>query len=502
MERTELGCLFKESQDKYSYSKKIEYLKENSQFFTPDVIADKMIETIDLNSMKDIDSISILEPAAGCGILILKLILYLIDNVLCKEIKLVAYENDEELFDILSNNMKKLETYLNNNSNIKINIFLRKANFIIDNSCKWREINGETQYNIIISNPPFNKINKTSVEAEVMKDIVYGQPNIYTLFIAMSLRLLAHGGKFVVISPRNYLTGEYSKKVRKYIFQNFSLSSIHSFDNRNIFKLVNQEVIISTYTNDKSVKEVEISHNGKFKFKLRLSDIIYDAESYSILIPRSIYSITNLNRLKIFKDSLIDLGLRVSVGPIVQFRKSEYLSRDVYSISYAPILIANDIQQNNQILYYGRINNPKRKTHNKSISIRATNLVQNDNYLLVRKVTAKDDKNTIIATVLHKNFFKHNLLGIDNNLIYFHKIDINESLTLDECYGLYCFINSNYFEEYYSMINCTHTINISDFHNIKFPKLELVTSMGKELIKINKFDKKTCTDIMDIHAFN
>ncbi|MEY8415342.1 Eco57I restriction-modification methylase domain-containing protein [Tissierella praeacuta] len=502
MTRNELITLFEESQQKYSSTKSRDFLKESSQFFTPLAIAYKMIKTIDLSIIRNLDNIKILEPAAGCGILVLTSILYLIDNTEIKNIEVVAYEIDQEIFDVLNKNLKLLDSYVKDNTKINLIIKTKNKNFILDHSNQWNDKNFNGLYNIIISNPPFNKINQNSKEAIAMKDIVYGQPNIYTLFIGMCLKLLAMDGIYTVISPRNYLSGEYSKKLRNYIFTGFALSHIHSFDNRNIFKLVNQEIIISTYVNNQHQGKIKISHNGRFELQTHLNDIIYDNDTLSIIIPNSDYSISILQKFRELKYSLGDLGLKVSVGPVVQFRNQEFLSRKIYFNDFAPLLIANDIQSNNKIEYNNRINNPKRKTHNKSININSKNLVLNSNYLILRKITAKDDINTIITAVLEKDFLKHDFLGLDNNLLYFHKLYKNESLDLNECYGLYCYINSTYFEEYYLLINGTHTINVSDFDNIKLPDLETIKSMGDELISIGKFDKIMCSNIMDKFLFN
>ena len=38
------------------------------------------------------------------------------------------------------------------------------------------------------------------------------------------------------------------------------------------------------------------------------------------------------------------------------------------------------------------------------------------------------------------------LIGFDNNLLYFHRLSQDSTLSLEECYGLYCYINSKYFK--------------------------------------------------------
>ncbi|WP_202708808.1 Eco57I restriction-modification methylase domain-containing protein [Sporosalibacterium faouarense] len=493
MKKNELLDIFNRSQENYIEKKSRKHLKSNSQFFTPPHICKKMLETINWDSFKEQDSISLLEPAAGCGILILETVFYIIKKTNINKLFIDVFELDSELFNILNENLNLLKMYFKKNHNIEIIINLYNENFILFNSDKWKCDNNYLLYDIIVSNPPFKKINQSSDEALLMKDLVHGQPNIYTLFIAMSLKLLKKEGVFSVISPRNYLVGIYSKKIRNFIFNNYSFSHIHTFDNRNLFKFVNQEIIISTYVNKRNT-EIQISRNGDSELKINFNNIIFDKKNNSIFVPNDNKDLMLVNKFLDLEYTLDDIDIKVSVGPIVQFRNQEYLRKNIYSGDYAPLLINNDIVNNNEIIYFSRKNS--RKTHNKSIHKSARCLIKNSNYLILRKVTAKDDKNILISSVLSKDFFQHELLGLDNNLLYFHRVTNDKYLSLDECYGLFCIINSKQFQSYYYLINGTHTINVSDFKNMRFPNLDTISSIGCKLRNTKKYTKEHCSDIV------
>ena len=482
------------SQYEYLEKKDKNYLKNTSQFFTPYDTACKMISTINFKSFINYDTLYILEPSAGCGILIVSLMLHILEN--CNSIKKVhidSYENDCDVSNILCNNLKHLKQFISENSNLIFSYSVINDNFIEKNKNSWTEKSNFKQYDIIISNPPYKKINQTSDEAIIMENIVHGQPNIYTLFIAMSLKLLKPNGIYTVLSPRNYLSGEYSKKLRKFIFSNYSLTHIHSFDKRSMFKSVNQEVIISTFRNNSEIEDVSISFNGYDPFLINFNSLIFDNNSLSILVPKKLEDILFFNNIKTLNYTLEYLGLKISVCPIVQFRNEADIRQDIYDDNYAPLLISADIQNNNIIKYFEREN--KRKTHNKSISSKNKYLIKNSNYLIIRKITAKDDIDLVVSCILDKNYFKHDYLGLDNNLLYIHNIDKSE-ISLELCYGLYGFINSKQFKNLYFMINGTHTINVSDFNNIKFPSLSVLTEIGKDLIKRKIFTEDECTKLI------
>ncbi|MBU5269441.1 Eco57I restriction-modification methylase domain-containing protein [Clostridium cochlearium] len=489
--------LIEQQQIQYSKQKDKEYLKNNSQFFTPYNIALKMIHAIDINNYINKKTLYILEPSAGFGMLIASLIIFIIKNDKKNSIKTIyvdAYETENKISKTLDSNLKLIKHTLKENYNISFNYNIIKNNFITSNKRIWTSNKKYKQYDIIISNPPFDKINQTSSESIVMNDIVHGQPNLYTLFIAMSLKLLNNNGVYVVLSPRNYLNGTYSTKLREFIFKNYNLKYLHSFEKRTIFNFVFQEVIISSYVrkNDTNInKDITISYNGHHSFKTSLNNIISNKDNLSIILPKTKEELLIFNHSN-FKYKLEDINLKISVGPVVQFREN-YVSKNIFSENSNPLLVNIDILDNNKIDYYKRINS--RKTHNKSISKNSKRLIDNSNYVIIRKITAKNNCNLLLAAVLHEDFFNTDKIGLDNNLVYIHKLD-NSKMSIKECYGIYCYISSSYFKKIYSLINGTHTINISDFNNIKFPSKEVLLKLGDELLATGNYTEKECDNVL------
>jgi len=487
--------IFINSQNNYTASKSKDDLKSSSQFFTPYDIAKKMISTIDFSTFEKYESISILEPSAGCGILIAVLVEYIIAK--CQNIKTIeirAFENDLNVYEILKQNIGLFKKEIKKKYNIKIKSTIINNNFITFYKNIWKN-NNVKKFDIIISNPPYKKINQSSEESMIMSDLLFGQPNIYILFIALSIKLLQRNGFYCVLSPRSYLNGIYAKKLREYIFKEVSLYHIHSFDARNLFKSVYQEVIISTFKKTLNQKTLLISYNNHSSFEAKFDDILLDKNNLNIIVPKVIDDIRNFKQFKNLNYSLHDLGYDLKVGPIVQFRNTKDIRREKYNEEYAPLLIAADIQIDNNIEYYSKEINLKRKTHNRSIYYKNRLLLKNSNYLIIRKITAKNDSEFIVSAVLEKNYFNHTKLGVDNNLLYISKSDCTE-LTLEECYGLYGYINSNQFKSFYFMINGTHTINVNDFNNIKFPSKNQLIYIGKKLLDKKDFTENYCTELI------
>lgn len=485
-------------QKEYSINNSRETLQEKSQFFTPLDICKIMVSECSIYKYKD-KRISILEPSAGFGILIFTLIEKIVSNNNIKEIYLVAFESDPIVYQKLYYNIKRLSNILEINYNIKLNYTLYNKNFILHYESSWTNDKATEKFDIIISNPPYKKINKSNLESKIMHKIIFGQPNIYQLFIAMSLNLLANNGVYVTLTPRNYLSGQYSKLLRKYIFKRFHLKSIYMFDNLKLFKSVDQEVLISSFKFKDGNNKLNIFNNNLLNIQTNINKLIIKNKDYSVILPKSEDDLELLNKFNQLDCTLSDLDIKLSVGPVVQFRNTNHLSKENFNNEYCPLLISRDIKINNKINYSDRIPSHK-KTDNKSISVKSKKVIKNENLLLLRKITSKKDNRLIIPAILEKELFKHNYIGLDNNLLYFKKIN-NKSFSKSEIYGLYCYINSSKFERYYSLINGNFTINVSDFKLLSFPSIDRLTLMGEEILNDSDFTRTKCDEIFVKYIF-
>ena len=97
-------------------------------------------------------------------------------------------------------------------------------------------------YDLVISNPPYFKIRKDDPRAVAWASVVHGQPNIYSLFMAVSAELLSETGKLVYIVPRSFASGPYFRRFREVFFQRVAPTAVHLFESRkDVFK--NQTVL-------------------------------------------------------------------------------------------------------------------------------------------------------------------------------------------------------------------------------------------------------------------
>ncbi len=459
-----------ESTQVYLGERNKEYRKEFSQFFTSLSIAQLMSSKIIIEK----EEITLLEPSAGLGILIYASVLEL-KNKNVKKIKITAIEYDKNLCEILEENLKFLKEELLNE--IEITFEIINDNFIELYGNSWKnnqlKIFKEEfeKYDLIISNPPFKKINKESKENIYFDKFITGQPNIYHLFIALSLKLLEDKGQYIVISPKNYLGGRYTQNLRKFIFQEYSLIYLHLFDERNkVFgNEVLQEICIASFLK-KICEDLVITYNGNLKnpFKIQTSKILLP-ETYGLFFPRKKEDMDLLEEVSKKGLKLSEQNLKFNIGKVVQFRIGEKdKSVELYDRKKGniPLLIVSHIKRNS--IEYKKIGKEYKQknisiTYNKETE---SKVIKNENYVIFRKNVDYESEYFIQAAVYDKKTFDTDFIAIDNNLVY---ISGKNEMCLEKAFKICNYLNSKEFENYYKMINNSHTINAYEIEEMIFP---------------------------------
>ena len=198
-----------------TYSKKVGILhrKKYAQFFTPEEVAELMIDWV----LKNQSLNKILEPAFGLGVFS-RLLLNKKPNLEIKgfDVDPIIFEEATNSFSEFPNVNLILEDYLFNDWNNK--------------------------YDGILCNPPYFKFhdyeNKKALE-EIKKRLkinLNGFTNIYTLFLLKSIYQLNKGGKAAYIIPSEFLNSDYGTYVKQYLIKSNALKHIIIFDfKENVF---------------------------------------------------------------------------------------------------------------------------------------------------------------------------------------------------------------------------------------------------------------------------
>lgn len=474
--------------------------KTKGQFFTPLEVARYMAGFSKTTKRK----VRILDPGCGVGILSCALTEHLQNNTPVSEIELTVFETDISLIPYA----EKVYAYLRDwlaEKNVVFNHFLCANDFILHNSSILANIpDPEDQFDIVIANPPYFKISKNDPRVEAAKAIIYGQTNIYSIFMIVSAKLLQSGGQLIFITPRSFSSGSYFRLFRDIFFSITLIKHIHLFHSRRSTfkrdKILLENVIISAckrmtiqkeqqlnlaFLDEAETVNISVSNGvgdiGQQKGKTyRISELLNFSSDQKILhIPTSTIDENAIRIFKTWQGSLSIYGLDVSTGPVVDFRSLQFICNKKLK-NAVPLIWLHNVRPM-QVEWPG-CGNVKGKakghyilTHKDSLS----RLVENKNLVLLRRFSSKEDKSKLVAApFLQTQFPNYSKIGIENHLNYiYNKSSVEFDINL--VYGLSALLNSKVFDIYFRTFNGNINVSATELRDLPLPTFEKITEIGE-----------------------
>ena len=468
--------------------------KKYGQFFTSKETAVFMAELFEIPN--EHQTLSILDPGAGSGILSIALLERLQAFKAIKEIRLVCYENDPNVMELLRANLEAACSQ----SQQKISYEIVSDNYILSQATDYNLMLGANlepeKFDFVIGNPPYMKIAKDAPEALAMPDVCYGAPNLYFLFASMSMFNLRDGGEMVYIIPRSWTSGAYFKRFRQKFLSEGVLEHIHLFVSRDkVFEKesVLQETIIikarKTRSKPKSVTITTTQSNADFSkrtiFEAPYFAVINGPDSYVYLVTNA-EEVEILNSLNRWENTLPSIGLKMKTGLTVDFRNREAL-RDATEEQAVPLFYSQHIQN-------GKVVFPVGKEHEYLVTEQRGLLQPNKNYLFVKRFTAKEEHRRLQCGVyLAKKHPEYSKISTQNKINF-----IDGMRDLSECvvYGLYVLFNSTLYDCYYRILNGSTQVNSTEVNSMPVPSMDVIEAMGKELIAAHDMSEPVCDSIL------
>ena len=477
----------------YVTGKSDHYRKNQGLFLTPVGTADFMAGQIRANARQ----LKILDPAAGAGVLCCAAIETLVSyRTKTDEIELVAYEVDDSLIPTLRTVLDYLVTWCQQSRGILVTVRIEAADFILANAESARS-NGrfcsaaETKaFDVVIANPPYFKIGKSDTRATAVSEVVHGQPNIYSLFMAVSAALLRQGGDLIFVTPRSFASGPYFRQFRTVFFNMIRPSGIHVFrSRRQAFRrdAVLQENVIFfglrhdcwhksvgralvTISTSDGVEDIcgggprEVSTNavldmGSREKILRLPLDANDDDAFAVVDSWP----SNLDRL----------GMRISTGPVVAFRAKKFIaSKAMTSDSHVPLLWMNHVHAMRATWPQNR-HKPEYIARYGAKSL----LVPSRNYVLIRRFSAKEQARRLTAAPYIAADFGVPAVGLENHLNYIHRP--GGTLSEDEAWGLAALYNSRLLDTWFRATNGNTQVSATELRAMSLPSLERIVALGR-----------------------
>lgn len=450
-----------------------EHKAEFGQFMTPSGVARFMAS---LFPSSDLSTCRLLDAGAGVGALSCAFLdRWVMGDFGFESVEATAYEIDDKL-------RNHLEQHLGGYS--RVNPRIIAGDYIELATAEGLESRGYTH---AILNPPYKKINSKSAHRLALRSVGIETVNLYSAFVALAVGEVAPGGQIVAIIPRSFCNGPYYRPFRDFILARAAIRHMHLFDSRSkAFKDddVLQENIIIRLERGGHQGPVTVSTSTDSSF----SDLATHEHPFDrIVFPddpeRFIHVPTTTEKSAIelspaVRYSLADIGVKVSTGPVVDFRLKAHL-RDMPEPGTVPLIYPGHLSMTGTVWPVPGLKKPNAIMRNDETE---KWLYPNGFYCLVRRFSSKEEKRRVVASVVDPSAFgDHSVLGFENHMNLFHedKHGLPEALAR----GLTVFLNTTAVDEYFRRFNGHTQVNATDLKRMKYPSRDTLIQLGEWAMK-------------------
>jgi adenine-specific DNA-methyltransferase len=173
--------------------------------------------------------------------------------------------------------------------------------------------------------------------------------------------------------------------------------------------------------------------------------------------------------------TLVELGLTVSTGRVVDFRARRFL-RTSPGPGTVPLVYPETFCRAR--IVWPR--SPSRKPQ--AIARRSETeclLVDAGHYVLVKRFSAKEEPRRIVAAVYDPAVAAGERVGFENHLNYFHRAGVG--LPPSVASGLAAFLNSTLVDAYFRQESGHTQVNASDLRRLRYPSIGQLEGLGRRM---------------------
>lgn len=440
------------------------------QYFSSAPLARLMASMMDYSC----DDINILDPGAGIGSLFAACV-----EGACeaerppRRISVTAYEVDHALAESLEGTLNMVGE-LCERRGVRFRGNLAEKDFVAD----YCGGTAPGDFTHVIMNPPYGKIGTSSRTYGELRRAGLQTTNMYAAFVAISQNMLCDGGQMVFISPRSFCNGTYFERFRRMFLESMALRRIHLFGSRtSSFRddgVLQENVVIHAEKRGRPGPVVlSLSRGPRDGIRHRRvphTRVVFDDDPLRFIhITPDAAGAAISAKMRGLECTLDDLGLDVSTGRVVDFRIRDEL-RPSGGDGTVPLVRPFNIAG-------GTVDFPMegRKHHNFIMDNSKSRglLVENGNYVLVKRFTTPEERRRVVAAVWTGDAGR---VGFENRTNYFHRD--GGGMDLPTAKGLWAFLNSGMVDAYFRQFNGSTQVNAADLRYLKYPPRDMLRRLG------------------------
>ena len=459
--------------------------KRLGQFLTPAPIAHFMASLFTCRSKH----LFLLDAGAGIG----SLTAAFVDHVLAlrqppESVSVVMWEVDPEMLAHLSNVVRRCHDECHK-IGIKFTAVIIPEDFtesgakiILDRLLGKRTY----AFNCAILNPPYRKIQTNSPERMALRKVGLETSNLYAGFVGLAIKLLNPGGQLVAITPRSFCNGPYFRPFRELFLREMRFRLIHTFERRDrAFAddgVLQENIVFHAVKNTRTEKRVTISYShGAEDATLSSRMVHHDAVVSSsdpeliVHVPHSKHDEAAREKIDLERMTLVDLGINVSTGRVVDFRARKFL-RMQPGIDTAPLIYPLHFERG--CVTWPRLSAKKPNAIEVNDNTRYM-LVPKGYYVLVKRFTSKEERRRVVAVVLDPKRITAPEFAFENHINFYHANGKGLPELLAK--GLAAYLNTTTVDRYFRQFSGHTQVNASDLRKLTYPDRTALEGIGSQL---------------------
>lgn len=295
---------------------------------------------------------------------------------------------------------------------------------------------------VLTCNPPYRKMSaaEVAVYRDHFPEVVEAQPNLYSLFIALCVKLMKPGGTCALVTPTSFLSGQYFSRLRTFLMSEARVLSIGMVSDRlGVFMDVEQETAITLLQRNASpahggasASVSVVSRDGNY---VSVGTCALPNSGATWPIPRTETDVSLLHRASKLRFRLADYGYLPRIGSFVWNRdeRPTYISAPMAQRNRhgtaVPLLWSSDIRPDGSLHFDG-----KRKANKEpcfvSLGSKVHPSVVRKPGLVLQRVTSNDQPRRLVAAAVPQKLLdEHGGFVGENHTVILERVRDDAPLT-------------------------------------------------------------------------
>jgi hypothetical protein len=459
-------------------------------YYTPPPLVGRLVSTVTQGGF-DWKTSKIIDPACGGAAFLAPLADQICQTILKKGVK-----HADMVLDIIARNLSgvEIDPFAAWMSQVLTEIRVLKLEVLcnrrlpkiihVGNALEYL-LENERQYDLVIGNPPYGKINLPEKTRRVYQRSLYGHANLYGLFTDLALRISKPDAVIAYVTPTSFLAGQYFKLLRKLLADEAPPAVVDFVNQRDgVFEDVLQETVLVVFKKKRRKPETAINvinanKTGGISVN-RISRCVIDgASDMPWLFPRTKTQQALLDRAVRMSNRLPKCGFTVCTGQLVWNRHKNQL-RGLPNGKTAPLIWAESVLPDGTFRFKS-----VRPNHKPFFELLPNQeyLVTKQECVLVQRTTAKEQHRRLISAVMPKAFLDHygGWTVIENHLnIVKPTEDTRVSLEV-----ISALLNSHTVDQVFRCMSGSVAVSAYELNALPLPDIQDLDALG-DLIKSSR----------------